>query len=293
MKLNCCWLYAISRYGYPPSWNGTLKAIREMKAMGFDAVELEGVREPNLLEVSDRRGELGHFCRELGLEVMNFCPVLPDLVSLNRTRRRKAQALFRTGAELADFFGSAFVQIDSFTAPLHFRGAKPYSTTVRFDQKFEVRIPKGFEWRDQWDALTESAGYCKKIANRLGLTLLLEPRVGELVSNTEGMLRLMDAIGPKGFGVVLDTGHQNGQKELLPLSVMKLGTSIKYVHASDNDGRTQAHQAIGDGTIDWPGLFDALNRVGFDGWVGVDVGRVPNIMSAYRRSRTALTRLMR
>src|SRR5688572_11676941 len=101
MRLNCCWLYAISRYGYPPSWGDTLKAIREMAEMGFDAVELEGVREPNLLDVSAKRSELGHFCRDLGLTVMNFCPVLPDLVSLNRTKRKRAQALFRTGAELA------------------------------------------------------------------------------------------------------------------------------------------------------------------------------------------------
>jgi len=45
MKICCCWLYAISRYGHPPSMEDTFKLIREMKEMGFKAIELEGVKE--------------------------------------------------------------------------------------------------------------------------------------------------------------------------------------------------------------------------------------------------------
>lgn len=290
MKINCCWLYAISRYGYPPSLADTRRAVREMAAMGFTAVELEGVREANLKEMHAARFELKALCGDLGLEIMNYCPVLPDLVSMDARRRRRAVDLFEIGAETAACFGSGFVQVDSFAPPLHFRGVAPYKQAVRFDERYEVRIPRGFSWARQWDALTDGVAQCKRIANRGGLTLLMEPRVGEMVTNTEAMLRLIDAVGAKGFGVVFDTGHQHGQKELLPLSVMKLGKAIKYVHASDNDGRTNAHNAIGDGAIDWPGVFDALKRVGFDGWVGVDVGRVPRIMDAYRRSRRALAR---
>ncbi len=291
MKINCCWLYAISKYGYPPTLAETRKALTEMAAMGFKAAELEGVREPNLREVHAARYDLRAIAGDLDLEIMNFCPVLPDLVSMDAKKRRHAVDLFEIGAELAAFFGSALVQVDSFTPPLHFRGVAPYKQAVTFNERFEVRIPKGFSWARQWDALVDGIGRCKRIANRGGLTLLVEPRVGEMVSNTEAMLRLIDAVGPKGFGVVFDTGHQHGQKELLPLSVMKLGKAIKYIHASDNDGRTNAHNAIGDGAIDWPGVFEALRRVGFDGWVGVDVGNVPKLMDAYRRSRRTLERM--
>ncbi len=291
MTVNCCWLYTISRYGYPPSLALTRRAIREMAAMGFTAIELEGVREPNLKEVYGARHELKDLCAGLGLAIINFCPVLPDLVSMDARRRRRAVDLFGMGAELADFFGSRLVQVDSFTPPLHFRGVAPYKKAVRFNERYEVRIPKGFSWDRQWAALVDGIGRCKRIANRGGLTLLVEPRVGEMVSNTEAMLRLLDAVGRKGFGVVFDTGHQHGQKELLPLSIMKLGRAIKYVHASDNDGLTNAHRAIGDGAIDWDGVFEALDRVGFAGPMGVDVGQVPRIMDAYRRSRRALVRL--
>src|ERR1043166_6674085 len=293
MKINCCWLYAISKYGYPPRLDQTKKALREMAAMGFKAAELEGVREPDLHAVHGARHELKALAEDLGLEIMNFCPVLPDLVSMDAKRRRHAVDLFEMGAEAAAFFGSDFVQVDTFAPPLHFRGVAPYKQAVTFDERFEVRIPKGFSWARQWAALVDGISRCKRIANRGGLTLLVEPRVGEMVSNTEAMLRLIDAVGAKGFGVGFDTGHQHGQKELLPLSVMKLGKAIKYVHASDNDGRTNAHHAIGDGAIDWPGVFEALRRVGFAGWVGVDVGQVPNLTAAYRRSRLALERYVR
>ena len=35
MKISCCWLYAISKYGYPPSIPDTYRAVEEMAALGF------------------------------------------------------------------------------------------------------------------------------------------------------------------------------------------------------------------------------------------------------------------
>ena len=293
MKIACCWLYAISRYGYPPTLAKTRKALAEMAAMGFKAGELEGVREQNLKEVWRDRHELKAFCADLDLAIINFCPVLPDLVSMDARKRRHAVDLFNIGADLAAFFDAPTVQIDSFTPPLEFRGTAPYKKMVRFNERYVVRVPRGFSWERQWDALTDSMRRCKRAANARGLKLLVEPRVGEIVSNTDAMLRLIEAVGARGFGVVLDTGHQYGQKEILPLSIMKLGKAIKYVHASDNDSLTNEHRALGDGSIDWDGVMLALKRVGFGGWVGVDVGHVPRIMDAYRRSRRALERLAR
>ena len=78
VKVGCCWLYAISKYGYPPSIADTKQALKDMKALGFKYVELEGVREENLREVYAHRHALKALCDDLGLVVDNFCPVLPD-----------------------------------------------------------------------------------------------------------------------------------------------------------------------------------------------------------------------
>ncbi len=37
-------MFAIGQYGFPPSLENLLKAIREMKQMGFEYIEAEGIR---------------------------------------------------------------------------------------------------------------------------------------------------------------------------------------------------------------------------------------------------------
>ncbi|TMJ01868.1 MAG: sugar phosphate isomerase/epimerase, partial [Bacillati bacterium ANGP1] len=120
MKINCCWLYAISKYGYPPSIVDTHRVLGEMAALGFDAVELEGVREENLRGVWAARADLKKRCDDLGLRVINFCPVLPDLVSSDPSRRRAALDLFRLAVEATAFFDAAMVQVNSYAAPVEF-----------------------------------------------------------------------------------------------------------------------------------------------------------------------------
>ena len=39
----CCYLYSITRYGYPPPAERTGEYLREMKALGFHSVEVEGI----------------------------------------------------------------------------------------------------------------------------------------------------------------------------------------------------------------------------------------------------------
>lgn len=291
MKISCCFLYAISKYGYPPSVSDMHHALREMHNLGFEYVELEGVREDHLKEVYSQRAELKKRGDDLGLRVINFCPVLPALVSLNPAERLHAIDLFKKGIELANYFGSAMIQIDSYTPPLEFLGEAPYKEMISFGRQFKVRIPEGFQWQAQWEALVDSAVRCTALAKQAGLRLCLEPRVGEIISNTDAMLRLLDAVNDENFGAVLDTGHQHAQKELLPLSVEKLGKSIFYLHVSDNDGRENKHLRLGEGTIDWEGLFVALKRHGYDGYVAIDVGNVPDLDEAYRESKRFLEEL--
>ena len=93
MKISCCWLYAISKYGYPPSISDTYRALEDMQRLGFKYVELEGVGEENLQAVYEERENLKAFCEERGLQVINFCPVLPDIVSLDKQKRGKAMRL--------------------------------------------------------------------------------------------------------------------------------------------------------------------------------------------------------
>lgn len=293
MKISCCWLYAITKYGYPPSLPDTFNALSEMKAMGFDYVELEGVREDNLMEVYQRRADLKAHCDSLGVQVVNFCPVLPDIVALDEARRQRAKDLFKIGIEIALYFGCETIQTDSFIPPLKFVGDVPYKEAIKFGKQFRVQIDPSFDWERLWQVLVDTFRFCAETAHQAGLKFCLEPRVGELISNTDAFLRLWDHVHHENFGMVLDTGHQNAQKEILPLSVEKLGKRIFYVHVSDNDGKTNEHLRLGEGTIDWESVFAALHKHNYQGSVAVDIGNVPNIEEAYVQSRAFLENLLK
>lgn len=291
MKISCCWIYAISKYGYPPSMDDTYKVIREMADLGFRYIELEGVRKDNLMEVYNHRNDIKNLCDDLGLEVVNFCPILPNIVSTDEEKRREALDLFKVAIEIAEFFNCTTIQTDSYTPPLEFVGSAPYKEMINYGLQFKVKVKRGFSWNAVWDALVDSVTKCSEWARDAGLKLTMEPRVGEIISNTDAILRLMDEVGDENFGAVLDTAHQHAQKEILPLSVEKLGNRIYYLHVADNDGRDNLHLGLGKGTIDWEGVFTALKKHGFTGFVAIDVGRVQNIDEEYRSSMEFLQKL--
>ena len=272
MKIGCAWLYAITKYGYPPSIENTFKAIKDMADLGFKYVELEGLAYDNLEEVISKGKEIKELAESLGLKFMNFCPIIPDIISMDSSRVKKALDAFRKACELATYLESEMIQLDSFTPPVEFIGKVPYKEAISFGIQISVKIPEDFSWKKFWDNLVRNFKEAAKIAEEHGLKLAMEPRVGETISNTDAILRLIDAVGADNFGAVLDTGHLHAQKEILPLSALKLGDRIFYVHVSDNDGRDNYHLALGKGTIDWEGLFLVLKRVNFKGFVAIDVG---------------------
>jgi sugar phosphate isomerase/epimerase len=291
MKISCCFLYAICKYGYPPSIEQTLKAIGEMADMGFHYIELEGIRDKNLREIWENRHRLKERCQEVGVEVVNFCPILPGIHSLDKKEREKNLRLFDLAIEIAKFFNCVTIQTDSFVPPLKFIGEAPYQETIKFGRTYRVEVDPNFEWDKLWEVVVHSYRYCAERAAEAGLKFCLEPRVGEIVSNTDALLRLIDAVDHENLGAAFDTAHQHAQKEILPLSVEKLRDRIFYLHVADNDGCVNEHLALGRGTIDWEGVFTALKKHKFDGAVAVDVGHVPDLKEQYVESRRYLERL--
>ena len=81
MKIVCCWMFAIGKYGFPPSLPDMLKAIPEMAALGFEYVELEGVGYENLQAVIDNREQFRDALRGAGVKLSNFAIILPEVVS--------------------------------------------------------------------------------------------------------------------------------------------------------------------------------------------------------------------
>lgn len=63
------------------------------------------------------------------------------------------------------------------------------------------------------------------------------------------------------LGLVLDTGHAHLNHWNIPEVINNARDQLLAMHINDNDGITDSHLAIGDGTIDWPPVFNALKSV--------------------------------
>ncbi len=293
-RIGMCWLYAITKYGYVISINDLLKAIDDARRLGFTLFEVEGVAGDNLHGVFNNKSGIRARCRANGVQVMNFIPVLPDLMSLDETKRMAALADFKSACDVAAYFETGMIQIDTHYSPLY--ASRPYDISEEFRFAYHppaTRLDAGFNfWRYFRNVVVDSVTKCNEFALSSGLRLCIEPRTWENIPNVWALELLLREVGSSNVGAVFDTAHLACQKTLLVQAAEMLGKRIFYLHASDSDFRIEDHLEIGTGIIDWVGLSEVLNKQGFDGVFGIDVGGVSRMRDSldemYVRSRKFL-----
>jgi len=281
-------MYAIGHYGYPPTIQNMLRAISEMSDLGFDYIELEGFGEDNLGQVIKHTPALQERLTDNGLKLSNFAVLLPETISLDQARREKAFDLFHRGVETAAVLGSPNVWIDSYAPPVEVKTGSLLTAELTFGTQMQIRVPDGFSWPRFWDNFVGAVRRCTEIVKEHGMTLLVEPRVGEVTTNSEALIRLDEAVNDDHFGIIFDTAHQHAQKELLPLSVHKLGRLLRYVHVADNDSRDNRHFEMGNGNIDWDSIFLSRKQTGFDGFFAIDLEKMPNLGQKFVETKQKL-----
>ena len=177
--------------------------------------------------------------------------------------------------EITRELGAGIIELTSPTVPdteLIWEGMYPG------DPPTSIIFHRTSEWRKVWDSFCAFVGELNDLAKASGLKLAIEPRPTEMISNSDSMLALLATVASPNLGAVFDTGHHFEMKELLPVSIWKLGRSIFSVQLSDNDGVIQHHWAPGEGRIDWPSVLKAFIQEGYDGYLGIEssgIGRNP------------------
>jgi sugar phosphate isomerase/epimerase len=268
----CSFLYVITKYGYPPPPEETPQYLAEIKALGFQSVELEGIRRDHLLGMYDRRAEIAATVEQLDLQVPFFCVVLPGLASAEPQERRENLALFRQGCEIAARLGAKGVLDNAPLPPYIFPNDIPI--VRHFDEEIlqAGALPKELVWPAYWQDLVATYRAACDIAANFGLTYQLHPCLGVLAATTEGFLYFRDAVGRDNLRFNLDTANQFLLKDNLALSLRRLAGAIDYIHLSDNRGSTTEHLPPEAGAINWDIFFETLDFIGFDGQIGLDVG---------------------
>ncbi len=104
-----------------------------------------------------------------------------------------------------------------------------------------------------------------------GIQLLLEPInlrdiPGFFVSHTDHAERIFDAVGSDNLYLQYDIYHtQIMQGDLIP-TYERLAARIAHIQIADNPGRHEP----GTGEINYDFVFKALDRLGYDGFVGCE-----------------------
>jgi len=106
----------------------------------------------------------------------------------------------------------------------------------------------------------------------IGATVMIEPinsRIdipGYWLNDVSKAVRLLDAIERSNVKLQLDLYHAQIIQGYLARSIEANLGHIGHIQIADNPGRHEP----GTGEINYPFLFDWLDRLGYDGWVGCE-----------------------
>jgi sugar phosphate isomerase/epimerase len=281
-----CYLYTITKHGYPPLAKDATKHLDEFAELGFTSIELEGIRKEHLNGMFAQRHKLKEKADQLGLKVPVFCTVLPGLCSADAREREENLEQFAKGCQVAVALGSKIVLDNAPIPPWQFPQGIPVTRHYDDEVLSAASIPADLKWEVYWEVLVETFRQVCDIAASHHLNYELHPCHGALVNSTDAYLLFAEAVKRDNLKFTLDTANQYFLKDNLFLSLLRLSDHIDYIHISDNGGGRVEHLAVDDGTTHWDRFFETLDRVGYKGMFGIDVGGaesdVPDLDAAYR-----------
>lgn len=267
-----CYLYIITKHGYPPDATNSIGHLHEFHKLGYRSIELEGIREEHLEGVYSQRQQIKSEADLLGLDIPVFCIVLPGLSSPEKKERERNLQLFEKGCEVAETLGAGAVLDNAPLPPWKFPEGIP--VTRHYDEEVlsTASLPADLDWNKYHDGLVETFRMACDIAASKDLTYHLHPCYGALVNSTDAYLLFTEAVKRDNLRFNLDTANQYFMRDNLFLSLIRLKDHLDYIHLSDNRGTKVEHLAIGEGSIQWEQFFETLDRIGFSGKFGIDVG---------------------
>lgn len=106
---------------------------------------------------------------------------------------------------------------------------------------------------------------------RHGITLLIEPInthtiPGFHLRDSTQALRIIEAVGAANLKLQYDLFHMRMMEEDLAASIEAKLASIGHMQVADAPDRHEP----GTGDIDFPFLFDRIDRLGYTGWIGAE-----------------------
>ncbi|MDH3583499.1 MAG: sugar phosphate isomerase/epimerase [Phycisphaerae bacterium] len=238
-------------------------AIRTIAGIGYGGVEIMADAphmRPDTFSSADAR-HLRRVVEDLGLRVSNvnaftgFC--FPDGDTYHPTwvepqaadRRRRVDHTLRA-IELTAEIGGDHISLQP---------AGPYM---------------GRDIDELYDLYAEGLSQCLQQARSCGVTLGVEPEPGLLIERSDQFMRLKDGYFADEPLVQMnsDLGHFYCVREDPAEVLRRRREVIRHVHLEDITAeRVHQHLVPGEGAMDFTGIFQALDEIGYGGWVTVEL----------------------
>jgi D-psicose/D-tagatose/L-ribulose 3-epimerase len=221
--------------------------LEKVASFGFDVIEI-AFEDPNLIDVK----QLKDTVKRIGLEVAT-CGVFGanrDLTSDDPDIRENAKRYIRTCLDYASELESPI-----FCGPAYSAVGKTHLSEEEQKKK---------EWKLAVEGLQELGEY----ARRRGVTIALEQLnrfETSFINTAADLVRLIREVGCPAVKGHLDTFHMNIEEKHLGEAIRTVGKDLAHFHACENDRGTP-----GSGHIEWKEVKEALQDIGYDGYVVIE-----------------------
>lgn len=133
------------------------------------------------------------------------------------------------------------------------------------------RLAEGVDHKQALDTLAGNLHKSAEAFALLGIQVVCEAinpldMPGFLVNTPEDLQALLDRVDHPNCSAQLDLYHMARQELDIPAGIRSLGSRIGHVQFADCPGRG----APGTGAMAFEGLIEALQEVGYDGWLAAE-----------------------
>jgi D-psicose/D-tagatose/L-ribulose 3-epimerase len=116
--------------------------------------------------------------------------------------------------------------------------------------------------KKQWQICVKNLKELCDYAAERGVYIAIEPLnrfETDFINTCAQAKNMVHDVGSDRLKIHLDTFHMNIEEKSIPMAILDAGELLYHVHSSEND-----RGAPGTGTVNWPGMRDALRQTGYN-----------------------------
>jgi sugar phosphate isomerase/epimerase len=144
------------------------------------------------------------------------------------------------------------------------------------------------------DAARRSVAALERAAMPLGVKIAVEVIPNELSRAASLVHFVEEVMDDSAVGICLDFGHAHMDGDLVD-AIETVSEHLIATHVHDNGGRTDDHLVPFEGTIDWPAALTAVQKVGYEGTLLLEIathGSAKDTLQKARKARERMERLL-